>query len=201
MIGNTRQLQAARRKLRELTAGLEGLNDQGDLTSIRYVIDDLAAEIAEFERIQHGIIREFGITSVDDLGPAVVKARIAAGLNQRELAAELGVTEQAVQKDESNYYERAGLARIADILDILDHQLVGLVRPASSQVDTQIVAYPPAIQGRVRTHPAPSSQQNSARSNLTQSRPTQTPEVMVSSVPHPAQVLAAQNSIKVGTGS
>lgn len=160
MIGNSRQLTVAQRKLRALTDALEASTDALNSMSYRELINDLRSEIEEFERIRDGYVRQFSVSSVDDLGPAVVKARIASGLNQRQLAEEMDVSEQAVQKDESTLYERAGLARIAEILDALEHELVGVVRPRGPALPTQLAPLPAAVQGRVRNSPPLASRQN-----------------------------------------
>lgn len=157
MIGNQRQLALSRRRLAELRHARISAESESNSVTLDRLINRLESDISEFERIEAGLLTHFHINSVDELGEAAVKARIASGLNQRELAEELGVTEQTVQRDESSLYERAGLAKIAEVLDALDHQLVGLVRPIAAQNGSDIVAYPPAIQGRVHAHRSDSS--------------------------------------------
>ena len=162
MIGNSRQLGVARRKRDELASALQASGSETDTVTYRVLIANLNDEIAEFEQIRDGVVRQFPVESVDELGKAVIKARVASGLNQRELADELGVSEQAVQKDEATQYERAGLARVAEILDALGHELVGCVRPANSmaRMHASITSYPPAFQGRIRLADPPTSRQN-----------------------------------------
>jgi transcriptional regulator with XRE-family HTH domain len=163
MIRNTRQLRIAQARLRRLLEAWAESVDEGDNKSYSHLVADLRGEIAEFESIKEGAIREFVIRSLDDLGEAVVKARISSGMNQRELATELGVSEQAVQKDESSSYERASLARISDIVDVLGHEVVGVVRPTSTNVSSEEVGrlFEPAVQGRVARDLSSTNRQNS----------------------------------------
>lgn len=93
------------------------------------MVTELAQELTEFEAIQNGQINEFEIDGFDDLGDALIKARLARGWSHRQLAEVLGVSEQMIQKDESRSYERAGLARMAEIADGLGYHLMGCLSP------------------------------------------------------------------------
>jgi len=134
MLRNEQQLAGARKKLRALHEALNFETDADGRRSLGYLIADVEHEIAEYEGARDGVVRTFAIRSLDDLGPALVKARIASGKMQHELAAELDISPQQVSKDESREYETAGVAKLADVLDILDYELVGEVRPKSVMV-------------------------------------------------------------------
>jgi HTH-type transcriptional regulator/antitoxin HigA len=54
------------------------------------------------------------------LATLLIKARVARGWTQRQLADELGVAEQQVQRYESTGYRSASLARICDVAAALD---------------------------------------------------------------------------------
>jgi transcriptional regulator with XRE-family HTH domain len=85
----------------------------------------------------------------------LVKARIARGWTQKQLAAALGVSEQMVQKDEAGNYKRAGVARLAEVGDVLGYRLTGRLLPDGGSiggfaigVDAATVAHqslPPAL--------------------------------------------------------
>lgn len=60
------------------------------------------------------------IASIQELPLALIKARIAIGMTQKELAEKMGVKEQQVQRDESNQYSSAGFHRIAEIAKTLN---------------------------------------------------------------------------------
>jgi transcriptional regulator with XRE-family HTH domain len=49
----------------------------------------------------------------------LIRARIAAGLSQRELAERLGMPEQQIQRYEAKEYESVSLGRIAEVAKVL----------------------------------------------------------------------------------
>ncbi|MGH9064800.1 MAG: helix-turn-helix transcriptional regulator [Acidimicrobiales bacterium] len=57
------------------------------------------------------------------------RARIAAGLSQRELAERLGVVEQQVQRYEANEYASTSSNRLRDVVSVLRQSLA---RPSAS---------------------------------------------------------------------
>jgi HTH-type transcriptional regulator / antitoxin HipB len=125
MIKNTRQFDAShahRRRLLDARARCEAnpladpLAQEWALAGIDRLLGDVDAELAEYE----ALLRD-GLTAFDvaDLPAALVKARIAAGLTEEDLAARLGVSAQDVQKAEDNGYANASLATIRQTLDAL----------------------------------------------------------------------------------
>jgi transcriptional regulator with XRE-family HTH domain len=86
---------------------------------------ELAASIAGYEalRTAGGLSLEIG--SIDDLGRALVKARIARGWTQAQLAQELGMPKQQVQRYEATAYASASLGRIAQVADTLGMSFTG----------------------------------------------------------------------------
>lgn len=131
MIKNRKQLQVAKSKIR----GLEETRDELDPSeksawrAYSDLIEDAFASVTEYEDIQEGRITSFEIKSLDDVGEALIKARIARGWTQSDCAKQIGVSEQQVQKDEARDFEHAGLARCAELLDVLGYELVGRVQP------------------------------------------------------------------------
>ena len=128
VIRNSRQASVSRRKYQDLTLAAISA-EPGQRASLLSVAEDIAAELREYDAIRSGDIDAFPLTSLDELGDALVKARLARGWTQRDLAEKLGVTEQMVQRDEARSYEHAGLARLAEIADILGYELTGSLRP------------------------------------------------------------------------
>ena len=49
-------------------------------------LHDLRTEVAEYEALRAGRVDRLTFASFDEIGPALIKARIAAGLTQRQLA-------------------------------------------------------------------------------------------------------------------
>jgi ribosome-binding protein aMBF1 (putative translation factor) len=128
MIKNSRQAAAARRKRNELLHAAERARP-GQESGYLALVSDLARELSEYEAIRDGQINEFEVDSIDSLGDALIKARLARGWTHRQLASVLEVSEQMIQKDEARAYERAGLARVAEIADGLGYQLSGYLSP------------------------------------------------------------------------
>jgi transcriptional regulator with XRE-family HTH domain len=128
MIRNDRQLSIAKEK-QETLLSAASTAEPGDVAIYRDLADEVQQEIDEYIAIRDGYVNLFAIESIDDLAAAVTKARIARRWTQKQLADSLGVSEQMVQKDESRAYERAGVARLAEVADILGYQLVGELRP------------------------------------------------------------------------
>ncbi|HTU78904.1 MAG TPA: helix-turn-helix transcriptional regulator [Solirubrobacteraceae bacterium] len=86
-------------------------------------IETLQRQIDHYERLRDGHITSREITSLRDLPSALIEARIAARLTQRQLAERIGVAEQQVQRWETNDYSGVGLDRLQGIADALGVQI------------------------------------------------------------------------------
>lgn len=91
-----------------------------ELAAVRAQAEDLRAEIAEYELLRSGAVSTFEASSLAELPTLLVKARIARGWTQRELADALGVAEQQMQRYEATGYRAASLARLCDVADALN---------------------------------------------------------------------------------
>lgn len=132
MIRNDRQLAEARRKHRDALREAEQSDEFGHEV-YRAFADELQTEIDDYLSVRDGYTKVFEIEGVDDLAPALIKARIARRWTHRKLAEALGVSEQMVQRDEAGGYERARLVRLADIADVLGYELQGVMRPVHEE--------------------------------------------------------------------
>ena len=112
--------QAAANLAAELDRALDPRLLRLELDAVRSQADDLRAEIAEYEALRSGEISTFTANSLAEVATLLVKARIARGWTQRQLAGALGVAEQQVQRYESTGYRSASLARICDVAEALD---------------------------------------------------------------------------------
>ena len=128
MIQNQHQYQVTQNKLHDLEQGLIELDKikdtlhprqfSGRKNSLVKNINALQQEISDYDslRQQQTPIK---ITSIKELPIALIRARIAMGMTQKELAEKMGVKEQQVQRDEANQYSSAGFRRIAEVADAL----------------------------------------------------------------------------------
>ena len=82
-------------------------------------LSDLEAEIQEYEALKAGDFAFGQLKGVAELPRQLIRARIARGLSQRELADRLGLKEQQVQRYEASDYASASFGRIRDELSAL----------------------------------------------------------------------------------
>ena len=82
-------------------------------------LSDLDAQVREYEQLRAGQLATARVPSLADLPDALVRARIAAGLSQRDLAGRLGMKEQQIQRYESDSYAGASLSRLREVMDAL----------------------------------------------------------------------------------
>ena len=138
MITNEVQYRATRAhlaKFEEAALNLVARQDRSKLTqleidAVRAQADDLRTEIEEYELLRSGGVSSFAANSLEDLAVLLVKARIARGWTQRQLADALGIAEQQVQRYESTGYRAASLARICDVtaalgVTVTEHAVLG----------------------------------------------------------------------------
>jgi transcriptional regulator with XRE-family HTH domain len=134
MISNSRQASVSKKRREELLRAAKEA-PPGRRSTYLQLADQIGRELEEYDKIRHGVINEFSVREIDDLGEVLIKARLAKGWTQRQLAEELHVSEQMVQKDESRAYENAGLSRIAEVADVLGYNLQGSFRPVRRSTD------------------------------------------------------------------
>ncbi|MFN7925714.1 MAG: helix-turn-helix domain-containing protein [Bryobacteraceae bacterium] len=77
---------------------------------------DLQEQLDAYEQLQAGRSKELVLEAVEDLPKALIRARIAAGMTQENLAHRLGVKTQQVQRYEATEYESASFARIRKVV-------------------------------------------------------------------------------------
>ena len=129
-----RTSRAYRQRLLATRAGYAGHPDADQtqrewlVGGVERLLGDVEAEIAEYEALRDGGVRAVPVAGLEDLPGALVKARIAAGLTQRQLAERLEVAEQAVQRDEAGGYARATLDRLQRVAAALGLEVEGVAR-------------------------------------------------------------------------
>jgi len=131
MIKNERQYRITRaeaKKFEQLIKELEP-SDQRDkadtalreaeLAGLRSQLSDLHSELREYDDLRSGKHILLESESLEQLPRALVKARIAAGISQKELAGRLSLKEQQIQRYEATDYAGASIARLAEIANAL----------------------------------------------------------------------------------
>ncbi|HIA55318.1 MAG TPA: helix-turn-helix domain-containing protein [Candidatus Melainabacteria bacterium] len=82
-------------------------------------LESLVEEITEYEYLKAGHPNVLTLDSLEQLPAGLIKARIALGLTQKELAEKLGLKEQQIQKYESEHYRSTSLERLIEIANAL----------------------------------------------------------------------------------
>lgn len=80
----------------------------------------LKEEIIEYEKLKAGIYDRIELQSFDKLPIGLIKARIATGISQKDLADLLGLKEQQVQRYEATNYSSASFDRLKEVVKALN---------------------------------------------------------------------------------
>ena len=132
MIKNERQYRITRaqaerfretlRGHRERPSDSEGLHPlivKAQDEALSSQLEDLENELREYESLKAGAFQFEELRIVADLPTVLIKARIAQGLSQKDLAERIGLKEQQIQRYEATDYVSANLARIKEVADSL----------------------------------------------------------------------------------
>lgn len=130
MITNEVQYRATKAHLETFEAAATNLEQRAgsgertklqqlEIDAVQAQADDLRRELREYEQLRDGEVLAFEGANLADVASLLIKARIARGWTQRQLAERLGVAEQQVQRYESTAYRSASLARLCDIAEVL----------------------------------------------------------------------------------
>ena len=85
---------------------------------LRSQLDDLEAELAAYDTLRQGVTA-LEADSIVGIGEALIKARIARNLTQKELAERLTLAEQQVQRYEATQYRGVTAERLQQVADAL----------------------------------------------------------------------------------
>lgn len=127
MIANEREYRITRAAARRFEDALAHVGDRGTerppllqkamRESIESELEVLRQQLAEYDALRSGKIAVLELDSLRELPEALIRARLAAGLTQKDLAARLGLKEQQVQRYESTRYAGVSLDRIQAVAD------------------------------------------------------------------------------------
>lgn len=87
--------------------------------ALRSQLADLQTDLQQYESLRSGKCRVIRARSLDDLPRALIQARVALGLSQRDLAGRMGLKEQQIQRYEATEYASASLRRISEVVHAL----------------------------------------------------------------------------------
>jgi len=82
-------------------------------------LGELREQLAEYEALRSGRVAVLELSSLKELPDALIRARIATGLSQKQLGQRLGIKEQQLQRWEATRYAGISLDRIQAVADAL----------------------------------------------------------------------------------
>lgn len=127
MITNQRQYLVAQRQIEQFRLAIAA-PDASNLhpkalramrAGLRSQLIDLEEELAEYDALRQGKITSLEAESIVGIGLALIKARIVRNLTQKELAEQLGLAEQQVQRYEATQYQGVATERLQQVADAL----------------------------------------------------------------------------------
>lgn len=111
-----------RRSLEEYRARggseLEPAMRQMVMDGMQSLIDEWSRQMRDYEQLKSGDVT-LSLHSLRDLPTLLVKARVAAGLSQKQLAARLDLKPQQIQRYEATRYRTITLTRMLQITEAL----------------------------------------------------------------------------------
>jgi len=116
------QAQAERFRQALATPDAEGLHPKAAKAmrdGLRSQLDDLEAELAEYDVLRQGRVTTLESESIVGIGEALIKARIVRNLTQKELAERLSLAEQQIQRYEATQYRGVAAERLQQVADAL----------------------------------------------------------------------------------
>ena len=151
MIKNERQYRITKAQATKLEQALEHLSTEavgGTLVhpllqkaqedALRSQVADLHTEIAEYEALQSQRHTVLELTSFEEFPRALIQARIAAGISQKDLAERLGLKEQQVQRYEATEYASASMTRVSEIIRVLGIRMREVILLSGMQISSAL---------------------------------------------------------------
>ncbi len=129
MIKNERQYRITKAQAEGFARTLAGLKQnspevhpliaKAQEDAIRSQLADLEDQLQEYESLKAGNFESVQLNFISQLPDVLIKARIARGLSQRDLAEKIHVKEQQIQRYEATDYASASLSRIREVASVL----------------------------------------------------------------------------------
>lgn len=136
MIKNKKQYTALRKQLTELRANIadtaavvsadkQDIQSRLQLDAFKRGLTKLQRDLEEYEKLTSGSLAWLEFDSLkDDMNKAILSFRIASGISQKELAKEMFIQEQQIQRYEQTDYLSASFERILQLLEALGVRMV-----------------------------------------------------------------------------
>ena len=115
------RLEKALKRARDAETRLQPALHKAMITGMEAQIAELRQELEEYDSLKNRDVISVG--SFEELPEVLIKARIARGWTQGQLARKLKLKEQQIQRYESVDYRTVSLGRLLDIVEALDIEL------------------------------------------------------------------------------
>ncbi len=129
MIQNEHQYKISQGKIREIEQSLDHLYKEKESlhprqfkmreNGLQGTLTEIQEEIKKYDALKEKPMA-IEIKSFAEIPIALIKARIASGMTQKDLAEKLGMKEQQIQRYEANQYGSAGFYRLAEVAEALE---------------------------------------------------------------------------------
>jgi ribosome-binding protein aMBF1 (putative translation factor) len=127
MIKNDKQLTVTQKQLQLLSEALRRVESQpaDDLLTrarkdaLKFDIRKLNDQVKEYLEVKQGAVPLPALTDVEQLGESLVRARVALGMTQEQLAKALGQKPQQVQRYERQLYSKASLKMVRRVAAVV----------------------------------------------------------------------------------
>ncbi|MCA1790672.1 MAG: ImmA/IrrE family metallo-endopeptidase [Thioalkalivibrio sp.] len=110
------KLQAAATELAQRTP--TPMNDLS-LNALQSQVDELQLQLSEYKHLRSGSASPLVVSRLEELPRDLIRARLAQGLTQRQLAEKLKLKEQQIQRYEASEYSGASVSRMLSIAEAL----------------------------------------------------------------------------------
>ena len=103
----------------ETRADLDPIVAGAEEDALESTIEELREELQDYNRTKAGHVEMEVLLTVDRIAGVLIRARIAKGLTQRQLASMVGLKEQQIQRYEARDYTNVDLSRVQEIAKAL----------------------------------------------------------------------------------
>ncbi len=93
---------------------------KAELDALKSEVEVLSEQLREYDDLKSGAVTILRAENLDELPSILIRARIARGLSQRQRADKLNLTEQQIQRYESDQYASASLRRLTEVARALE---------------------------------------------------------------------------------
>lgn len=150
MIFSDRQYTVSKEQLEKLRAALIRVRADAskherlqkiEVNALESQISDIDRELADYDLLKSGSVDFSETYSLADLPGILIQARIAQGLSQTDLAEQLGMKAQQIQRYEATQYMSASLARLIEVADALKVRVSQSFSTANSRVESSLFSW------------------------------------------------------------